>query len=165
MAAVTCAPNRVGVAPCPSDTGLFAEPCYALAVRHEKSVRNSQRPITTRRLAAAKRALRNERNAHPLLAAQIADEQPTPEERIRSHDEANADHWQAVRDHRAQVWRRARATIRALPDEQRDALLDAWNRSSIPASAAYFADFVRRFLEADRCSGSGRDLVDPPGQG
>jgi len=147
------------------DAGLFVEPCYAGRVRHEKSVRSSPRPITTRRLSAAKRALQKERDNYPLFAEQVADEQPTPEERIRSHDEQNADHWQTIRDHRARVWRDARAVVDALPSDQRTALLDAWNRSTIPASAAYFADFVGRFLEADRRSGSGRDLVDPPGQG
>lgn len=120
--------------------------CYALAVRHEKAVRGEPRPITARRLAAARRALKKEREDRPLFAEQIAEEQPTPEERIRAHEDENARHWQSIRDHRAVVWRRARAIVYSLLPEQRDALLQAWNRSTIPADAAYFADFVRRFL-------------------
>jgi len=119
-------------------------------VRHQKAVRNEPRPVTKRRLAAARRALKKERDEHPLLAEQIAAEQPTPEERITAHEKESARHWQSIRDHRAAVWRRARAIVSGLPSEQRDALLNSWNRSTIPGNAAYFADFVQRFLsEAD----------------
>ena len=106
-----------------------------------------------------------ERDSYPLFGAQIADEQPTPEERILTHEDENAAHWQSIRDHRARVWRETRAIVHGLPREEREAVLAAWQQSTIPASSAYFADFVRRFLEADRRSGSGRELVDPPGQG
>jgi hypothetical protein len=103
-----------------------------------------RRQITPRRLGAAKRALAREREHRPLLAQQIASEQPTPEQRIRDHDaQANA-HWQHIRDHCAATWRSARSILFALPGAEREALLDEWNRSSLPGSAGYFADFMWR---------------------
>lgn len=45
--------------------------------------RAAARPLTERRLAAAARALRREREECPLFVDDIADEQPTPEERDR----------------------------------------------------------------------------------
>lgn len=65
-------------------------------------LRYEKRPLTARRLNAARQA-----NAMPLFADQIRASQPTPEERIAKQDEAFRQFCQAQRDYDAQSWRRA----------------------------------------------------------
>ena len=104
--------------------------------------RATARPVTERRLAAARRALRREREACPLFVDDIADEQPTPEERVQAIDAAQVAHWQRIRDYNARTWRAARRILNSLPADERDQLLAAWQSAPYPASASYFADFL-----------------------
>jgi hypothetical protein len=104
--------------------------------------RATARPLTERRLAAAARALRREQEDCPLFADDIADEQPTPEERVRVIDVQQVAHWQHIRDFNARTWRAARRILFSLPAEERDQLFAAWQSAPYPASASYFADFL-----------------------
>jgi hypothetical protein len=112
-------------------------------VRHEKLLKLSARPLTPRRLRAAERALQRERGDRPLLARQIAEEQPTPEERIRAIDAQQEAWWQTIRDHAAQTWRKARRLLFSLPEEERQSLLAQWQSGPLPGRSEYLADFVR----------------------
>ena len=104
--------------------------------------RATARPLTERRLAAARRALQREQDECPLFANDIADEQPTPEERLRAIDARQVAHWQRIRDFNAQTWRAARRILFSLPAGEREQLLAAWQSAPCPASASYFADFL-----------------------
>lgn len=115
---------------------------YAAAVRHETMPRANARKVTPRRLQAAARALQREQEDAPLFADAIAQEQPTPEERVRAIDAAQVAHWQRIRDFNAQTWRAARRILFSLPVEKRDQLLAAWQSAPCPAPASYFADFL-----------------------
>lgn len=111
-------------------------------MRHETMPRAVARPLTERRLAAARRALRREREHCPLFADDIADEQPTPEERVQLIDAQQLAHWQRIRDYNARTWRAARRILFSLPAEKRDQLLAQWQSAPYPASASSFADFL-----------------------
>jgi hypothetical protein len=100
------------------------------------------RPITSRRLQAAKRALQRERDQCPLFADDIAEEQPTEEERVRMIDAAQVAHWQRIRDHAARTWRAARRILFSLPADEQDRLLAEWQAAPYPAGASSFADFL-----------------------
>lgn len=102
--------------------------------------------ITPRRMAAARRALQRERARHPLFAAQVAEEQESPQARIGRIDLERLQHEQARRDLAARHWRWGRRMLQMQEAPVRQEILDAWNRSSIPAQPCYFADFVRRAL-------------------
>ena len=117
------------------------------------------RPLTDRRLAAAVRALARERDECPLFADDIAEEQPTPEERVRAIDAAQAAYWQRIRDFNARTWRAARRILNSLPAKERARLRAEWQSAPYPASASSFADFLwqrtgrsasGRLTEADR---------------
>lgn len=116
-------------------------------MRHCIQPRPMTREITPRRLAAAERALRLEREWLPLFADQVAAEQPTAEERIKRIDAEHAEYWQSHRDVAASHWRWARGILSQHPAYAAD-ILAKWEVSSIPSAAAYFADFVRRELWA-----------------
>jgi hypothetical protein len=98
--------------------------------------------VTHRRLAAAARALLREREECPLFADHIADEQPTPEERVRSIDAAQVANWQRIRDYNVRTWRSARRILNSLPAAECDRLRAEWQSAPYPASASYFADFL-----------------------
>jgi hypothetical protein len=100
------------------------------------------RPLTERRLQAAKRALAREREECPLFADDIAEEQPTPEERVRTIDAEQVRYWQRIRDFNARTWRAARRILNSLPAGERDRLRAEWQSAPYPASASYFADFL-----------------------
>ena len=116
-------------------------------IRHSLRHRIEPRGTTTRRLAAANRALKKERDRRPLFAEQIAAEQPSPEQRIEDADRCLLDYDQAHRDLAAAHWRRGRRWLSAIPADVRAEIVDLWNRKTCPPTAAYFCDFVRRELK------------------
>lgn len=115
---------------------------YAPPMRHETMPRADARPVTNRRLQAARRALLRERDACPLFAGDIAEEQPTPEERVRAMDAEHVAYWQRIRDYNARTWRSARRILCSLPAEEQDRLRAQWQAAPYPASASSFADFL-----------------------
>jgi hypothetical protein len=99
--------------------------------------------ITPRRLAAAKRALQKQKDKYPLLSDWIAQQQPTPEERILKADESIIWQQQYWRDCSARCWRKWRARLYRLSLPERQLLLSEWNDSHYPKTSGYFADFCR----------------------
>jgi hypothetical protein len=95
-----------------------------------------------RRLAAAGRALDRERTRLALFVCELLGGQETPEERIRRYDECLFVQDRQHRELAAKQWRRGRKLLAKAPQETREEILAAWNRSSIPTDAAYFTDFV-----------------------
>lgn len=114
------------------------------AVRYEKLLRLTPRSITPGRLQAAERALKHERQNRPRLATQIAEEQPTPKDRIQAIDAQYHARWQAIRDQAAHTWRAARRILHALPEDEQRQLLTRWNAAPYPGRSEYFADFIRQ---------------------
>ena len=117
-----------------------------MRIRHTKRYRHTPRGVTSRRLAAAERALKREREALPLFAAQVAAQQPTAVKRIRDRDALGVRAEQGMRDLEAQHWRWARQQLTAASDEIREDIIATWNRSPTPPNGSYFASFVRTRL-------------------
>ena len=117
-----------------------------MPIRHRDRHRPQPRGITPRRLAAARRALAQERGRLALFEVQVAQEQPTPEGRIEHFDERLLQADQGHRDLAARHWRFGRRQLTYLSDTVRREIVASWNASSIPPDAHYFADFVRREL-------------------
>ena len=111
-------------------------------MRFKRLARPAARPITNRRVAAAKRALQKERDRFPLLVNWIVDQQPTPEERLKRFQTAEVARQQYRRDQAAATWRWARNLLRVLPAATQQTILRRWNTHPCPASASYFADMV-----------------------
>jgi len=72
---------------------------------------------TPRKRAALRRKQRREREALPLFAEQIAEEQPSEDEEMAHRTVASAAQAARWRDDRAPQWRKARCMIDALPVE------------------------------------------------
>ena len=121
-----------------------------MQIRHRPLDRPKSRDVTKRRLAAAERALAAERAQLALFAAQLLSEQETAAERLRRIDAQHRSHELAFRDLAAKQWREGRRLLRSLSPDRQTGTIEAWNRSSIPADAAYFVDFVRTKLR--RCN-------------
>lgn len=113
-----------------------------MTMRFDRYPRLTPRPITKSRLARAERALQSERNKTPLFAAEIAAEQPTPEQRIITIEKSTAEYHQKLRDMHAKNWRLSRRLLAALPVELRQELWEQWQRPCYPGSSEYLLDMI-----------------------
>ena len=102
--------------------------------------------MTSRRLAAARRALTRERDRYALFADEVAADQESPEQRIDRFDQRVLRQDQSHRDLAAKHWRWGRRQLELVSEDIREQILAAWDRSSCPPEAHYFADFVRTRL-------------------
>lgn len=92
---------------------------------------------TPRKRAALARKQQRERDALPLFAGEIADEQPGPDEVMASRAKAWAAQEAAMRARDAGDWRRARAKLASYPEPARTALRDYWQVCGWPATGSY----------------------------
>lgn len=88
---------------------------------------------TPRKRAALRRKQRLEREALPLFAAQIAEEQPHEDQVMQDRATAWSDQELRDRNARAKKWRDARRQIAALPDDERRAIRRVWDCAPYPA--------------------------------
>lgn len=115
-------------------------------MRHGIEPKHTPRGVTPRRLKASERALKRERENHPLFSDQVAEVQPTATERIETIDARFGEGLQGMRDLTAKHWKWGRAQLEAHP-EHREEILAAWEKSFCPPNGTYFADFVRSRLK------------------
>ena len=90
--------------------------------------------------------LQRERERLPLFAGQVAAEQETPEARIARLDRDFVQYDARHRALAASQWRIGRRLLASVNEAFRAVLLRQWNVSSVPADAAYFADYIRTRL-------------------
>jgi len=109
-------------------------------MQFEPFIKATRRPVTGRRLAAARRALQRQADAVALFPELAPTE--TPAERVDRFDAECVAAVQRWRDHAARTWRRARRQLRALPPEQRAAVLAQWQNKFLPKQAHYLADII-----------------------
>ncbi len=100
---------------------------------------------TSRKRAALRRKQRLEREALPLLAAQIAEAQPTEDEVMERRALQWAEQEARDRRRRARNWLKARARINALSANEQAVLRHAWNCAPYPADPVYLLDFLHGF--------------------
>lgn len=100
---------------------------------------------TSRKRAALRRKQRLEREALPLLATLIAEQQPDEDsvmaERAVRWLRAEAE----TRARRALAWRKARARLRSFTTNEARALYLAWQGAPYPASPEYLLDFLHSY--------------------
>ena len=129
-----------------------------MPMRFEKRLyKTKARGITPRRLAAAKRALKRQRDKYPLFADQIAARQPTPEQRILEMDAKFVEEWDKLRQTTCKKWFELRRIIRKeICPELKEEFLSSWSIMSYPADPYYASDFLLRLVRK-KCTGcSGR---------
>lgn len=108
---------------------------------------------TRRKRLALARKQRLEREKFPLLADQIAEQQPDADTVMAQRAE-DWDRWQqANRDRKAAAWRRARAQLFAHGDNLRRVLRQLWAEAPYPAAPEYLLDMLDQYqrgrLEVD----------------
>lgn len=109
--------------------------------------RSARHPFTDtpRKRAALRRQQRLEREAFPLLADQIAEEQPDEDEVMQGRAVSWAMQEKKDRARRAQNWRNARSRLAALSGNERKFLTHAWNCAPYPADPVYLLDFLHGY--------------------
>lgn len=99
-----------------------------------------------RKRAAARRLQQRQRDALPLLAELVAEQQPCIDRLMQDRVKAWVVTEQSTRDWQAQRWRRARRLLDGYDPETRRALLDYWNGHRwLPADATYLLDMLGCF--------------------
>ena len=111
-------------------------------MRFKRDIRHDYGVTDRKRLAAARKQ-RQEREALPLFAEQIAAEQPS----IDAVMAGRVDRWEAAQDAKrkrlADSWRAARRRLAALPEPTRSRALAYWNGHRwLPGTADYLSDMV-----------------------
>lgn len=109
-------------------------------MKFDPYIKATRRPVTGRRLAAARRALQRQADSVALFP-ELAPKK-TPAERIDRFDSDSVAMVQRMRDHQAQTWRRARRQLRALTPEQRAEVMRQWSNKFLPRTAVYLADII-----------------------
>lgn len=100
--------------------------------------------VSSRRIAAARRAINRQQAQLALFADQVR--WPTPEERIEKHDTGFAMFSQDMRDKRARDWRYVRAFIRSIPQDVQRTILDEWSKSHCPGEPSYLWCKIRKHV-------------------
>ena len=100
---------------------------------------------TPRKRAAFARKQRAEREALPLFADQIADEQITADEEMVARRVQWDREMSHVRARRAAQWRRARSQLRGFPEAIRVALLAYWQSCRWPADPEYLLSMMHSY--------------------
>ena len=111
------------------------------SMRFFRYPRPLQREITSRRLSAARRAIQRDRDSWALFPEYV--KHHTAEERIAAVDEDVSAAFQLRRHQRAEAWRRARAALRQMPEQQRRDAMEFWQRGIYPASPEYLLALIR----------------------
>lgn len=88
---------------------------------------------TPRKRAALRRKQQRERDALPLFAAQIAEEQPSEDEEMARRAVLSDTQEARWREDRAAAWRKARRMIDSLPAEEGRAIRRVWDCAPYPA--------------------------------
>ena len=109
-------------------------------MQFERYIKATRRPVTGRRIAAARRALQRQADSVALFPELAPSE--TAEKRVDRFDFESVAMVQQMRDHQAQTWRRARRQLRALTLEQRAEVMRQWSNKFLPKTAVYLADII-----------------------
>jgi DNA-directed RNA polymerase specialized sigma24 family protein len=114
-------------------------------MKFEPHIKAKRRPVTGRRLAAARRSIQRQTEAVSLFPELAPAE--TSEERIDRLDNENVAMVQRWRDNTAQTWRRVRRQLRSLTPDQRAAVLKRWSNPWLPKQAHDLADVIHSELK------------------
>ena len=106
-------------------------------------------PPSARRVAAAKRAVQAEKDRFPLFPQLVTHH--TPEARLAAIDKHRVEWWQEQRDFRADRWRKARASLCALPSGPRNGIIRYWQKGSLPGDPTYLLGLIHDHLARKRC--------------
>lgn len=100
---------------------------------------------TPRKRAALRRKQQRERDALPLFAEQIAEEQPTEDEEMARRAVLSDRQEARWRSDRAAEWRKARSMVESLPDEDRRAIRRVWDCAPYPADPSRLLGVLHSF--------------------
>src|ERR1700757_3676717 len=96
--------------------------------------------ITPRKLAAARRAVQKEKDRYPLFPELLKHQ--TAEDRLASIAAKQETLVQEMREHQAQLWRKARQTLGDLPTGPRAAIKRYWEICGCPGDPVYVLTII-----------------------
>lgn len=112
-------------------------------MRFDRYPKLPERKPSPQRIAAARAAIRRERDAVPLFPELVRPQFASVEVRIATNEEAARAAIQDMRDFNAASWRKARRELRSLRPLQRAGLMTWWNRGITPGNPSYLLGAIR----------------------
>jgi hypothetical protein len=96
--------------------------------------------ITSRKLAAARRAVQREKDRYPLFPELLKHQ--TAEDRLASIAVERERWWHEMRDRQANGWRKARQNLNRLPSGPRAAMKRYWETYGCPGDPVYLLTMI-----------------------
>lgn len=100
-----------------------------------------KRQWTNLMVGAAKRAVKKERDRAGLFGEELM-RFKTVDERISQMDERMISFSKRIRSYDAELWGKAKKSLRSMPKNIQYQILAFWNESNYPKKAVYFADLI-----------------------
>lgn len=114
-------------------------------MRYTRLPRPIEATVNEKRIANAEKYFKRQRDKMPLLAEQIAEEQPEPVQYLLDWDNSFACGWREFRSLAARQWREARRQLAALDATTRRMIEVRWKTSLCPGDPAYLLGMIRHF--------------------
>ena len=100
---------------------------------------------TALKRAALARKQKKEREAFPLFADEIAENQPSADAEMQRREELWSNSQAKDRHRRAEKWQEARAKLRSYPEQERCKLLAYWNKRIYPGAPEYLLSMMHSY--------------------
>src|SRR5260370_2610703 len=98
--------------------------------------------ITSRKLAAARRAVQREKDRYPLFPELVRHQ--AAEDRLASIAVERETWWQEMRERQAHLWRKARQALRDLPPGPRASIKCYWKICGCPGDLVYLLTIIHQ---------------------
>jgi hypothetical protein len=105
--------------------------------------------ITSRKLAAARRAVQREKDRYPLFPELLKHQ--TAEDRLTSIAVERERWWQEMRLRQAKLWRKARKALGELPTRPRAAIKRYWKICGCPGDSVYLLTIIHEHRTRKVC--------------
>jgi hypothetical protein len=118
-------------------------------MRFTRYLKGEAYQITSRKLAAARRAVQREKNRYPLFPELLKHQ--TAEERLASIANEQETWWQLMRDRHANLWRKTRQNLNRLPPGPRTAIKRYWEICGCPGDPVYLLTIIHEHRARKIC--------------
>jgi hypothetical protein len=118
-------------------------------MRFTRYLKDEPYQITSRKLAAARRAVQKEKDRYPLFPELLKHQ--TAEERLAFIADKRARWWHETRNRHAELWRRARKALRDLPSRPRAAITRYWQICGCPGDPVYLLAIIHEHKARKVC--------------
>jgi hypothetical protein len=129
------------------DAAVFIQ--LSLCMRFTRYPKGEAYQLTSRKVAAARRAVQREKDRYPLFPELLTHK--SAEERLAAIATRREEWWQDMRDRHAELWRRTRKALRELPAGPCAAIRRYWKICGCPGDPVYLLTIIHEHKARKVC--------------